>query len=32
MKKIILLLCACVVGYTATAQTPNDSEDRIAKK
>ncbi|WP_158441689.1 hypothetical protein [Nonlabens dokdonensis] len=31
MKKTILLLCACVIGYTATAQTANDSEDRFAK-
>lgn len=31
MKKTILLLCACVMGYTATAQTANESEDRFAK-
>lgn len=31
MKKTILLLCACAMGYSAIAQTNDDSETRLVK-
>ncbi|MDP5077967.1 MAG: hypothetical protein NWQ19_07725, partial [Nonlabens sp.] len=31
MKKTILLLCACAMGYSAVAQTNDDAETRLVK-